>query len=520
MNKIYNLSAELESASLSHNAAHHRISVRPKNRRPPKRTIPPTNMSFSTTTTTISETSEAPDSLELFTPIGGSSPIDKKGPSSILRKSSSRVSRNSDIYDELENKLPRKQASIASLSPDSLDSGIARTMLDNSELDESREIKPIIRKQSNRISKGSDIFDELESKLPNRRLSNSRLSKSPDSLENSFSKSTEFGFDKYQIDNGKLNKSPVRVLQTSMSMSTEGFDTLTESVEIKSLPRKLSNNVSKSTEGFDKFIERDEPCPVARKLLLPISKSSDIISKSTNSIEIRDNMKTDDSIGRRRLSFEIRPKRGRQAMSMSSENFEALNEESLYIQKRSSASDVNLSRGKRHCKLISKSIDSLEIVDTINKHDDSSCMSMDLDKTNWRSSSKYIISSESSDNIELDDKLDNRKIHRPPKRIPSSSITDIYPNENYHDNEKKPIPMRKPSRLQKKSESSDLGSTDTLNSEKRNKSFDSTETLDSLEKDFEQDKRDNNIIDKENNIEKVDKNVSIFVVYFFFFLFL
>lgn len=515
----------MESASLSHNAAHHRISVRPKNRRPPKRTIITNNVSLSTT---ISETSEVSDSLDSFTPIGGSSPIDIKAPT-ILRKSSSNESkksdRNSDIYDELETKLlSKKQTSIVSLSPDSLDSGIVKTMIDSSELDDSCEIKPVSRKQSNRISKGSDIFDELEAKLPKKRLSNSRLSsKSPDSLESSYSKSID-AFDKYFDQDNKTtagNKSPVRVLQTSMSMSisTDAFDTLTKAVEVKSMPKKLSNTVSKSTDNFDKTNESaDESQSViaGRKLLLPMTKSSaDVVSKSIDSLEILEKLINDNSIERRRSSFDIHTKRGRQAISMSSENFEILNEDSLYIQKHSSASDVNLSRGKRH-KLISKSIDSLEVVDTINKKNNNNCINnMDIDKSNWRLSSKNIVSSsDSSDNIEQDDKMNNEKIRKPPKRIPSSSRTDIYSiNNNYHDNDKKPTLMRKPSRLQKKSESSELGSTDTLNSDKKNKSFDSTGTLDSLDKDLGQEKMmDNHVItfDDQNNIEKLDNtNVSI-----------
>lgn len=49
------------------------------------------------------------------------------------------------------------------------------------------------------------------------------------------------------------------------------------------------------------------------------------------------------------------------------------------------------------------------------------------------------------------------------------------------------LTRKPPSRLQKSSESSELGSTDTLDSERRNtmKSSDSDETLDSLEKDFQ-----------------------------------
>lgn len=128
------LTAQLETASLNHTAAHHRISVRPKNRRPPKRNAVQNGIIItSNIPPTINESSDTLDSLELISSgvssSNASSPVESKNVS-ILRKSSSRLSRNSDIFEELEAKLPRKQSSVISLSPDSLDSTPSRTFND------------------------------------------------------------------------------------------------------------------------------------------------------------------------------------------------------------------------------------------------------------------------------------------------------------------------------------------------------------------------------------------------------
>ncbi|XP_076619365.1 uncharacterized protein LOC143340872 isoform X2 [Colletes latitarsis] len=451
---------ELESASLNHTAAHHRISVRPKNRRPPRRT---TSQAANTSTSTI--TTIAEDSLDSLEPhpasvsSAASSPTEPKN-ITVARKSSSRLSRTSDIFEELESKLPRKpSSSVASLSPDSLDAmNTSRTSVETNE--EQPEARPIVRKSSNRTPKSSEMFEELESKLPRRRSSN-RLSKSPDSLE------------------------------------------------------VTSCWFSKSTEGFDKLMEYEESKPVVRRLLNPISKSSDRVSKSSDSLEAIEALTSDESIERRRSSFEFRARRTSKNISKSSENFEALEQAQAgtdtivqELQKRSSISDINLSRGRRLSKSISKSSESFERIE-ISETKDTEEDRDSFGKCCRRSSKR--MSFESSDNLELDDRLENRRIRRTPKRIPSTSFVDIVPADDQEE-EKRPMPVRKSSRLQKSSESSELGSTDTLDSERRNKSSESTETLDSLERDLDQDRKQEELADgvmdkREKNDSWINKNI-------------
>ncbi|XP_066583575.1 uro-adherence factor A-like isoform X1 [Prorops nasuta] len=447
---------ELETKTLNHTAAHHRISVRPRNRRPPRRAAP------ATTITTINE--DNLDSLEnVGAPMAASSAASSPTePKKVSRKSSSRLSRNSEIFDELESKLPRKPSSVASLSPDSLDATIAsRSSVETSE--EQIEIRPVARKLSNRISKGSDVFEELESKLPRRRSSN-RLSKSPDSLE-----------------------SP-------------------------------GSWFSKSTEGFDKLVEHEESRPTYRRSLNPISKSTDRVSKSSDSLEVLETLASDDSIERRRSSFESRARKASKLMSKSTESFETMEQQAqVHHDNRGIITDVNftgqepLNRGsitdisirtRRLSTSGSKSSDSFEIVDVNECCKDAE----DEDEASScpRRSSKRM-SSESSDNLDLDDRLENRRVRRLPKRVPSTSIVDIVPVDD-PDEEKRPTPLRKPSRLQKSSESSELGSTDTLDSDRKNKSTGSTETLDSLERDLEQDRKDEDIT--ENILDRREKNDS------------
>lgn len=517
--------AQLECASLSHTAAHHRISVRPKNRRPPRRSTTTSNISGSSITT-INESLDAPDSLEGSSTNRASSPIEIKS-SNGLRKSSTRLSRNSEIFEELESKLPgRKPVSMASLSPDSLDSmtAIGRNSQEVlGEGEESREIKPVARKPSNRVSKGSDVYEELESKLPRRRSSSSRLSKSPDSLESgspgSFSKSTE-GFEKL-IEHEESRAS--RKLHNSISKSSDGFEKLSDNVVdvIRPSSRRLHSHqqMSKSIEGFDKLIEDEETRMPVRRFsnVVTTSKSNENSLRSSDSLDAIETMGTtasDDSIERRRSSFELRPRKSPpKLMSMSSENFESLEHARQDFQmrpelkKRSSISDVNLSRGRRYSKIMSKSTESFDAMETICKQEESNRTSIDLEKNGWRNSKRTTLSSESSDNLELDDRLENRRARRPPKRVPSTSIVDIFPLDNSNEDERRSTPIRKPPRLQKSSESSELGSTDTLDSERRNKSSDSTETLDSLEKDIDQDPRDEEFPD--NLQDKRDKNVSV-----------
>ncbi|XP_054000062.1 nucleolar and coiled-body phosphoprotein 1-like isoform X6 [Hylaeus anthracinus] len=445
---------QLESASLNHTAAHHRISVRPKNRRPPRRAAPQVANTPTSTITTIAEDSlDSLDPLPAGTSSVASSPTESKNVS-VARKSSSRLSRTSDIFEELESKLPRKpSSSVASLSPDSLDNlNASRTSVETNE--EQPEVRSVARKSSNRIPKGSELFEELEANLPRRRSSN-RLSKSPDSLE-----ATSCWF-------------------------------------------------SKSSEGFDKLTEYEESKPVIRRLLNPISKSTDRVSKSSDSLEAIEVLTSDESIERRRSSFEFRARRTSKNISKSSENFEILEQAKTgtdtttaqELQKRSSISDINLARGRRLSKSISKSSESFEMIEVSETKDVEE--NRDFGKCCRRSSKR--MSSESSDNLELDDRLENRRIRRTPKRIPSTSFVDIVPVDDQEE-EKRPMPVRKPSRLQKSSESSELGSTDTLDSERRNKSSESTETLDSLERDLDQERKQEELAD--GVLDKREKNDS------------
>nr|XP_012136553.1 PREDICTED: uncharacterized protein LOC100880594 [Megachile rotundata] len=453
---------QLESASLNHTAAHHRISVRPKNRRPPRRTgSQATNTSTSTITTIAEDSLDSLDQQTINANSNTSSPTEPKTVS-VTRKSSSRLSRTSDIFEELETKLPRKPSSAASLSPDSLDA-ISPTRTNTETNEEQPEIRSVVRKSSSRIAKNSEIFEELESKLPRRRSSN-RLSKSPDSLE------------------------------------------------------VASCWFSKSSEGFDKLTEYEEAKPVVRRSLNPISKSIDRVSKSSDSLEAIEALTSDESIERRRSSFEFRARRSSKNISKSSESFEVLEQTQTgsdtmqELQKRSSISDVNLARGRRLSKSISKSSESFERIEINESKDEEENAGEDSFGKCCRRSSKRM-SSESSDNLEMDDRLENRRIRRTPKRIASSSFVDIVPTDDQEE-EKRPIPVRKPSRLQKSSESSELGSTDTLDSERRNKSSESTETLDSLERDLDQNKKQEDLVDAmvDNKREKNDcwtnKNVT------------
>ncbi|XP_026668970.1 uncharacterized protein LOC108624463 isoform X7 [Ceratina calcarata] len=436
---------QLETVSLNHTAAHHRISVRPKNRRPPKRTGSQTGNTSSSTITTIAEDSLDSLDQQIGVNSAASSPTEPKNVS-VTRKSSSRLSRTSDIFEEMEAKFPRKP-SMASLSPDSLD---AVSPSRSSEANEEPP-QPIARKSSNRMPKNTDMFEELESKLPRRRSSN-RLSKSPDSLE----------------------PSPCWF--------------------------------SKSSEGFDKLTEYEETKPVTRRLLAPISKSTDRVSKSSDSLEAIEALVSDESIERRRSSFEFRARRSSKNMSKSSESFDMLEQSQIgtesvqELQKRSSVSDINLARGRRSSKSISKSSESFERIEIGEPKDEEDNVRDSFG--NRRRSSKRM-SSESSDNFEADDRLENRRIRKTPKRIPSTSYVDIVPADDQEE-EKRPIPVRKPSRLQKSSESSELGSTDTLDSERRNKSSESTETLDSLERDLDQDRKQEDLADAADGREKND----------------
>lgn len=394
----------------------------------------------------IYEGSDTLDSLETVTDSPIDSPVESRNVT-VIRKSSSRMRKTSEMFvGELEAKLSSPNA--MPRSPDSLDSTHVSRPLSIVEADDeiqpSTEIKPVMRKLSNRISKGSDIFAELSTKLPRRRSSINRLSKSPDSLENTW---------------------------------------------------------SKSTDSFERLDESKEPMkPVLRKSLNLVSKSS----KSTDSLDTLNTVNSDDSIERRRSSYEFRNvQRTSRAMSKSSESFEALEETQISeispdlvddgLKKGSSASDmVNLNLRNNVNRSMSKSSESVDNVDTPQINSEPKRSSSDLSKRCWRQTKRITVSSESSDNLELDDELENRRARKPPKRIPSTSIVDIVQADNqanHNETDKKPPLIRKPSRFQKSSESSDHGSTDTL---------------DSLEKDLDQDAKEEMM---DNDVEKREKNV-------------
>ncbi|XP_046747908.1 E3 ubiquitin-protein ligase BRE1-like isoform X2 [Diprion similis] len=420
---------ELESVPLNHTAAMHRINVRPKNRRLPRR-VSSQKIGPSLNITTISEGSDTLDSLETLGSVADS-PIESRNVT-VIRKSSSRLSKTTDIFGELETKLS-SPGSALSKSPDSLENnGIILSLpVEEGGGQIVEMIKPVTRKLSNRISKGSDIFAELSSKLPRRRSSANRQSKSPDSLDNTW---------------------------------------------------------SKSTDSFDRLDESEEPCkpiPMRRTLNQQMSKSSDRVSKSSDSLENLENLNTvnsDDSIDRRRSSYELRNvQRSIRAMSKSSESFEVLEEG----ERRSE----NAEETQRSLARSAESLDKTE--DVAQEKIEAKLSSSDLSKRCWRANKRSTVSSESSDNLELDDELENRRARRPSKRIASTSLVDaVLPANEETERKSAPIQTRKNSRFQKSSESSELGSTDTLDSDKKNKSSTSTETLDSLEKDIEQDSRE------------------------------
>ncbi|XP_020291993.1 uncharacterized protein LOC109858794 isoform X2 [Pseudomyrmex gracilis] len=467
---------QLESASLSHTAAHHRISVRPKNRRPPRRvtstisnvTVP----SSSSIPLTVAENTL--DNLEQKVlsqqqSTSNASSTEALRTIGVTRKLSSRLSRNSDIFEELETRLPRK-SSATSLSPDSLDvtttsrssTEMTATAAEEHQQSEVRWVS-ITRRPSTQISKSSDVFEELEAKLPRRRSSSNRLSKSPDSLDLSpncwYSKSTEEDFDKL--------------------------------VEYEEITKPISS-------------VRQPP------FLNQISKSSDRVFKSSDSIETIEPLVSDDSIERRQSGFDFRTCKRSRPMSKSSESFDVfkqrdcIDEEiSQELQKRSSVSDINLARDRKLSKNISKSFDNFDKIDMCEAKDDVEIEVIDYDVSKDDKQSMKRISSESSDNQDVENRIENRRIRRIPKRIPSAHVADAIVSGD--EGEKRPTLTKKPPRLQKSSESSELGSTDTLDSERRNKSSESTETLDSLEKDLEQDRKDSEVTD--SVLDKHEKNV-------------
>lgn len=423
---FFAFSANLSRDNLNHTAAHHRISVRPRNRRPPARV-----------TSTIHEEiiSECTVNENKLPRTHNENKTDEL---KIIVNSNS--SKNSEPQSPI-----RKPSSIASLSPDSLDTISAS----RSSVEEQLET---VRRSS--VIKKSDLFDEF--KVQCKSLSSNRLSsKSPDSLEKN--------------------------LQCFFN----------------------------STEAFEKLVERDQSQPVAIKRLSKlnnsISKSSDGISKSSDSFEAIQSLASDDSIERRYNHFQYRPRRSSELISKSSENFETLkhiesDEAKQEFKKGNSISDVNLAKERKITKNVMKLSQDFEKNDSTSGERKQKEIMM-IRKNYFQKISPQKMSSESLDNLELDDRLENRRVRRPCKKEFNTNMLNDFEN-----NKKPPIIVRKPSsRLQTSSESSELDSTDTFDFERRNKSSESTETLDSLEKDCEQE-----VIHDINthNIDKLEKNVS------------
>lgn len=343
---------------MNHDAALHRISVRPKNRRPPRRATPTSsnnssltasNGNLNSTTSTnglprIDSASEISidtlDSLEGTLPLeqAPSSPVQVTTPSKpipILRKSSSRLSRNSEVFEELEAKLRKPPVSPDSLDLKDLNPGHPDAPEAGGEL--VKPPKPSPRTAS--VSSDDRVVTPVTASSPSdrrRRVSSNRLSKSPDSLEGS--------------SPGWFTK------------SSEGFEYDRESA---------ASNTS--------LVNLNTPKPVAaaRKLLVkPISKSQERVccTKSSDSLETAlEGLNSDDSMERRRgSSFEIR--NHRRVMSKSTECFDssslAEHQQQLVAakaeekRKRASVSEINLSRGNRHSKVLSKSSESFEGIST------------------------------------------------------------------------------------------------------------------------------------------------------------
>ncbi|KAK0167511.1 hypothetical protein PV327_004899 [Microctonus hyperodae] len=490
---------ELESTSLNHTAAHHRISVRPKNRRPPRRSTSTgeqiTNSTTAgTTVTIIAENSDTWDSLEPVISNNDTisnviTSVEMKN-TSMICKTSSRASRICDVSEEIDPKLSKTSGSLASLSPDSLDLSSPKLIMDNSDTGDDHEAKCAVQKSSNRTSKNSrDELEILEMHSPKKTLSMvNKYVKSSDNLVSSFSKSSE-GFNKL-IENKQVIPTSGK-LQNFISKSTDGFNTLPEHTEVKSAVKKIA---SKSIETFDNLREPRDSVNRGRYYYSnQLTNKTHIVSKSSDSLEavVETPLVNDDSIEYRRSSFEIWPNRNIKVISMSSENFDAL-ERSQHFEKRSSVSDVRLSGITRHVsrvtnKNISKSTENFDTVST--KSNEKEFKNISSGDKDCGRISRRTIGLESFDNHEFEDNMENRKIRKAPKKIYNSNMIDVLCENNIFKDSKRPATVKKPisSRFRRSSDSSELGSTDTLNSEKQQKLFDSTETIDSLEKDSEND---------------------------------
>lgn len=362
---------------------------------------------------------------------------------------------------------------------------------------ESKVAASIGRKSPPRLS--PDILDELRCKKPP-----SAPSLSPDSL-----------------DAGDEQETTAEMQRRNSSTRVCGAEMFDSELESK-LPRRRSSRssksadsledsngwLSKSSEGFDKLMEYEEkqrPAPGRR----PISKSSELVSKSSDSLEAIEGLAGDEStIERRRSSFGHRRSK---KMSKSSECFEQI--------EAGRRSGIDSSPRRRLSKSISKSSEDFEMVETSGSKGGGKCC-----PRRRSSSSSKRVSSESSDNLESgEDRLvEGRRMRRAARRIPSTSsyvvdmADDGQQQQQVDEEERGPIVVRKACRLQKSSESSELGSTDTLDSERRNKSSESTETLDSLERDLEIQERkgQEDVVVADTVADRREKNVR--TCFFFF----
>ncbi|CAB0030594.1 unnamed protein product [Trichogramma brassicae] len=509
------LTSELPTGNLSHTAAHHRISVRPKNRRPPRRTTPTTAAATTTTavpTTPTTPTTPAPASLTTAT---------------LLGESFAASSTSIDALDSLEEVSPTEEEEVAmpmttTTTPSTPTTPVVVTPIVVAAVEPSKPI-PILRKSSSRISRNSDVFEELDHQKVSLRPKQQTAACSPDSLESTTNLDSRSSADVLddatkpprptpRSSSTSSDKSPARRSSAASNRLSKSPDSLESGSPMEWLAKS-------SNEGLFDTMDKDavsagKPIPARRSLLgppLPVSKSQERVCSNSgsksDSLEALNN--SDDSMERRQqhrhsssgsIAFDLRPHRRIQhgqhskLMSKSTECFDTmiasaeqqqhlLQQQSIVKidekRKRASCSEVNLSRGGRFpAKLLSAesfekfsaeaSSDKLLLPVSLRRASGGGIVTTNNSNNNnnnnngsGSSNKRMAHSSESSDNLELDDncKLENRR-RSTPKRL---------------------------SRLRKNSESSELGSTDTLDSERRNhtmKSSDSDETLDSLEKDL------------------------------------
>lgn len=285
----------------------------------------------------------------------------------------------------------------------------------------------------------------------------------------------------------------------------KSFSDVSEQSPRRASPQALDSLEESSPPWLKSEKENSETKPVPRRRrYLP----SSTMSKSSDSLEVcKDDERSD-------FAYKTSCK----LISKSTESFQHSDPArdvapSVEMRKRSSTSDVNLLRSRRlsdskNCaQKLADSLERMSVAKLNNYNSEDADVEMrKVGERPFRRSSDTRMSSESFENLELEDNSSEaRQVRRASKR--ASSVTLDCGSGNGEDKRIVGVvrkPPHPPSRLQKSSESSELGSTDTLDSEMRNKSSGSTETLDSLDKDLDQDKKDEDV----DNDEKQDKNVS------------